>query len=193
MGNIIDNIRREIISKCESRNNRERYNFDYWEEHVKFVVKYALELANLYGADKEVVELGALLHDVALVEPVGSREDHHINGAELAIEILNRHGYTHKGKIERIKNCVLHHRSSHFSENAEEICVADADILAHFANIPMIFQCVYGRDKKSLNVGREDIVAYLKKDYSELSKHTQKVFKTQYETIMLMLFHKKVF
>ena len=47
-----------------------------------------LALAQKYGADIEIVKLGALLHDIALICKVGDRKDHHINGKILAEEIL---------------------------------------------------------------------------------------------------------
>lgn len=49
-----------MTANCEYiESSDDRFNF--WEQHVKLVVKEALLLAEEYGADKEIVELGALL------------------------------------------------------------------------------------------------------------------------------------
>ena len=59
-------------------------HFDYWNEHIKYVYIESQKLAIKYGADMEIVKLGALLHDIALICKVGSKKDHNINGKILA-------------------------------------------------------------------------------------------------------------
>ena len=41
-------------------------------------------------------------------------------------------------KIKKVVGCVLSHRTSKNCTNIEELCVADADILAHLDNMNMI-------------------------------------------------------
>ena len=67
-------------------------NYDFWDEHIKFVVKEAVNLAKIYGADLEIVELSALLHDVALMKG-GEKLDHHIKGKEIANELFTKYKY----------------------------------------------------------------------------------------------------
>lgn len=161
-------------------------NYDFWEQHVKYVVKEAKELALKYNADLEIVELGALLHDVALMSNVGERKDHHINGANIARDILKRIKYPEE-KIESVVGCVFNHRSSKNATNIEEQCVADADILAHFDNISMLFNSAFNRN----NVKLQDIKEWLKecfeKDYNDLSENTKEYFKERYEMICNIL------
>ena len=61
---ITEIIKEELIKRCEKYEKKTNYN--YWENHIKYVVKNAKELAQKYNADAEVVELGALLHDIAV-------------------------------------------------------------------------------------------------------------------------------
>lgn len=82
---MIENIRNEFIQI--SKNYEERTSYNYWEEHVKYVVDFALELAEKVDADKEIVEIGAILHDIAKVL-VEEREPHNIIGADLAGEMF---------------------------------------------------------------------------------------------------------
>lgn len=160
-------------------------NYDFWNNHIKFVVDEALKLASVYGADKEIVELGALLHDIALVSNIGTKADHHIQGAKIAEEILTNLKYP-QDKREKVVNCVLHHRSSKNAENIEELCVCDGDILAHFDNIPNAF--VVGVKKHNFSKP-EQFKAWLAGDYDDLSEQTKIAFKDRFNAIMSTLFN----
>lgn len=160
-------------------------NYDFWNNHIKFVVDEALKLASVYGADKEIVELGALLHDIALISNIGTKADHHIQGAKIAEEILTNLKYP-QDKREKVVNCVLHHRSSKNAENIEELCVCDGDILAHFDNIPNAF--VVGVKKHNFSKP-EQFKAWLAGDYDDLSEQTKIAFKDRFNAIMSTLFN----
>ena len=165
----------------------DKYNF--WEEHIKYVVQEALALAEKYNADAEIVELAALLHDVALIAKVGTREDHHINGAKIAEAMLSKNDYP-KEKIDKVKKCVFNHRSSKNGSDAEDICIADADILAHFDNIPMLFNTVMNNvwgDKSEKNTSLTELRNKMRKifehDYNDLSEKTKLHFNDRYKLI----------
>ena len=161
-------------------------HFDFWEQHIKLVVREARALADEYGADKEIVELGALLHDIALVQEVGTRAQHHVNGQAIAERLLSEYGYPEDRK-EKVMGCVLHHRSSRLAENLEEMCVADADIIAHFDNIPMCIGSVF----RSGSFDTQSVAAwvgYFEGDYNDLSPRTKRTFQPRYDTIMDVLF-----
>ena len=98
------------------------------------MVQEALVLAGKYNADTEIVELAAMLHDVALIAKYGTRKEHHITGAEMAETILLKHNYP-QDKTDKVNKCVFNHRSSKNGTDIEDICVADADILSHFDNV----------------------------------------------------------
>ncbi len=74
-------------------------------EHAFRVRNLALRLAGFAGADPEVVEATALLHDVGHV--VG-REDHAANGASVAQELLAESGFPRE-KISRVTLCIQRH------------------------------------------------------------------------------------
>ena len=52
---------------------------DFWNEHIKYVYDKALVLAKKYDADIEIVSLGALLHDIALIKKVQSLRNYSEN------------------------------------------------------------------------------------------------------------------
>lgn len=180
--NIVDLIKEDIIKYCEEYKVKSSDNYDFWNEHIKYVYNEALTLANKYNADIEIVSLGALLHDIALVKGFGTRADHHINGKKLSEEILLNYDYENS-KLTRVLDCVYNHRSSKNSQTIEELCVADADILAHFDNIPMLFNSAFNRNNVSLNEIDNWMLNCLEKDFNDLSDKTREWYKEKYETI----------
>ena len=76
MNEVIENIKQELLKRCN--NYKEKYGYDFWNDHIKYVVKNSIELAKKYNADVEIVELGALLHDISMPSEIGPRDEHHI-------------------------------------------------------------------------------------------------------------------
>ena len=126
---IIELVEEYVKRKIEDYKNKSEDHYDFWNEHIKYVYEESINLADKYGADKEIVALGALLHDIALINKVGDRKLHHINGEIISREVLNNYNYE-KSKMERVLKCVYNHRSGKNAKTIEEICVADADILS---------------------------------------------------------------
>lgn len=179
---IIDLVKRDIINYCKEYKNNSRDNYDFWNQHIKYVYNEAIELAHKYNADIEIVSLGALLHDIALIKQVGTRAEHHINGKKLAEQILLHYEYQ-EPKLSRVLECVYNHRSSKNSKTIEELCVADADILAHFDNIPMLFNSAFNRNNINLNEIDEWMKNTLEKDFNDLSDKTKKWYEERYNLI----------
>lgn len=179
-------VRARLMRENQAYADTAADHYNHWEQHIKLVVREALLLADAYGADREIVELGALLHDIALVTSTGTRAEHHVNGAEIADRWLDEYGYPAERR-QRVVGCVLHHRSSKYAENLEELCVADADILAHYDNIPMCFGAAYRYGKIKTGTTAEWI-AYFTRDYHDLSEQTKVIFGPRFERIMEVLF-----
>ena len=179
---IIEQIKSVVINLCNIYKEEAIDNYDFWNEHIKYVYEESINLAKSYKADLEIVSLGALLHDIALIKKIGDRKDHHENGAKIAEEILRSYNYN-EDKIKRVVGCVYNHRSSKNSTNIEELCVADADILAHFDNIPMLFNSAFNRNNVSLHEVRTWMKDAFEKDYNDLSDITKENFKEKYDLI----------
>jgi len=180
--NVLEKVKKELMIENNKYSIESEDNYDFWKEHVKYVVDNAKMLAKKYNADLEIVELAALLHDIALITKTGARAEHHITGAEIAENILFKYNYP-KDKTAKIKQCVLNHRSSKNAESIEELCVADADILAHFDNIPMLFNSAFVRNKISLSNVKSWLKEVFEKDYNDLSDKTKEEFKDKYKQI----------
>ena len=168
--------------KIEENKLNSEDNYDFWNEHINYVYKESIFLAKRYNANLEIVSLGALLYDIALICKIGDRKEHYINGKKLASKILDKFNYSNTMKIKVLK-CVYNHRNSKNAETIEEICVADADILAHFDNIPMLFISAVNRNNVKLNEVRTWLKECFEKDNNDLSDKTREIFKEKYKLI----------
>lgn len=183
MDNIINSVMEDVKREIKKYQEESDDKYDFWEQHIKYVYKEAIELAKIYNANLEIVKLGALLHDIALIKKYGDRKDHHTNGVILAKEILDKYEIDEITK-EKVLGCIKNHRSSKNATNIEEMCVADSDIIAHFDNIPMLFNSAYNR----CNINLNDVRSWMKKcfedDYNDLSNQTKELFKERYNQII---------
>ena len=104
------------------------------------------------------------------------------------IKYLNGRG---KGNMdsEMTKNTIADTQDSNSlnSTSIEETCVADADILAHFDNIPMLFSYAFVVKKMNLQDARKYLKQRLEKDYNDLSERTRKEIEDRYENIVNVL------
>lgn len=187
--NITELIKQKLLKRTES--SKEKDGYDFWEDHIKYVVDNAVYLVKKYKADVEIVELGALLHDIAMPSNIGSREEHHIYGAKIAEDLLTKYNYP-QDKIERVKQCVLNHRGSKDlpRNTIEEEIVADADVMAHFDSIPSLFNLAFKELNLDLHAGTEYVKNKLERDYNKLSDRTKDILKERYNNIISVLFNK---
>lgn len=99
--------------------------------HVERVEALAEKLADEEDADKEVVKISVLLHDIGRgKEDRGQVDDHAEWGAEEAEKILKEYGYDDE-TVEKVQHCIETHRYSNDiePETVEAEVLADADNL----------------------------------------------------------------
>jgi uncharacterized protein len=116
-----------------------RMPFHYRWEHVQAVVRLAVRLAERTGADREVSEAAAWLHDVAKPQPTeptgvgaGRRRDHGRDGAVLARRILAGTDFP-PHKVEPVADAIAKHVGLSHDEPVEPLEAAvlwDADKLS---------------------------------------------------------------
>ncbi len=139
---------REII-KEECRNCK-RYSSNVWDQHIVLVIGYSKMLAQKLGADEDLAELAALLHDLGSLR--FGEEGHEITGQREAEKILKELGYSSKA-IEEIKEAIGSHRGSLDvkPKSLTAKILANADAMAHFDVVPVLLRVgldKYNRDEK---------------------------------------------
>jgi uncharacterized protein len=110
--------------------------FNYRWEHVKAVVRTAVRLAEVTGADREIVEAAAWLHDVRK----GDSRDHGRDGAITAREILAQTDFPPL-KIEAVAQAIARHVGLSTTGRIEPLEAAvlwDADKLAKLGAVAVI-------------------------------------------------------
>jgi uncharacterized protein len=130
-----------------STGQEESILFNYRWEHVQAVVQVALRLAELTGADREVVEAAAWLHDIAK----GQSEDHGRDGAVVARRILTGTDFA-PDKINAVADAIHKHVGLWREEPLEPIEAAvlwDADKLTKLGATAVLHFVGYG-----VNAGR---------------------------------------
>jgi uncharacterized protein len=121
-------MRKVTIKEAQQHSGRTEPIYNYRWEHVTAVVTLAVKLASLTGADEEVVEAAAWLHDIA--KDKGS--NHPQMGAAYARRFLPRTNFP-ADKIERVAQAIEQHMGlwrSHPLETLESQVLWDADKLA---------------------------------------------------------------
>lgn len=177
---------KELIKKIENYLKNNVVNkfeyYDAFEEHINPVKNFAVKLAKIYKADKEVVEIAALLHDVAHME---SHENHELVGVEIARKILK--GKLPEEKIKLIVNCVKHHRGNYKRESIEEEIIFCADVMSHVSNF---LNLVYsgGAGRGGLKETKERLKSEISWGWKKMKlPEARKMVEKKYKSINILL------
>ena len=122
--------------------------FDYRYEHTLAVVKAARWLGPLCGADAEVVECAAWLHDVAKrLQAPHTRDSHAQEASALVPELLAGTDFPPE-KIPAVRHAIEHHVGLSLAaplEPVETACLWDCDKLSKIGAASLIhFGCISG-------------------------------------------------
>ncbi len=182
---VVEEVKKFVENECNKPTSKYgREPFDY---HFSFVVKYAEELSNELGGDKEVILVSAWLHDIGSI--IRGREDHHITGAEIAEKKLKEFGYPQE-KIELVKKCILNHRGSKQNErlSIEEKIVAEADAMSNFDNLPGMFKAAFVYENKNQGEAKISVREKLERKWKKLHfDKSREILKPKYDSVMILL------
>ncbi len=188
---IISYLEKEVLRRSESEMNK--FGVGVYG-HICLVVNNVANMSDKYGANLEIVLISAWLHDIASITNYSLYNDHHIHSARIADDILSGFNYD-LDKIEKVKQCILHHRGSVLLEKAssEEQCVADADAISHFDNIPSLLYLAYVTRKLDIEEGVKFVEDKLNRSWNKLSKKGKSLYQKKYdETISVLTRHQLV-
>jgi putative nucleotidyltransferase with HDIG domain len=104
-----------------------------YPNHVVPVTENAKRVAERVGADVELSQAAALLHDIADATMHRTNPDHEAESLKIARELMQKHGYT-EDEIALIVDDAIRYHSCHGGErpaSKEGLVLATADSLAH--------------------------------------------------------------
>jgi uncharacterized protein len=117
-------------------------------DHVQRVFEMATRIAKAEGADLEIVQAAALLHDVQGGETEGGetgRSAHHLESATFAGAILEEEGWPAE-RIEAVQHCIRAHRYRSAAERPQTLeaqVLFDADKLDVLGAIGVVRTIAY--------------------------------------------------
>jgi HD superfamily phosphodiesterase len=85
--------------KCKCNKIQNELGSAFFEQHILIVKEYACRLADILGADQEIVEISSYLHDISAVMDINTLSQHSHLSAETAEFILKERSYD-SDKIE---------------------------------------------------------------------------------------------
>ncbi|MFB6300640.1 MAG: HD domain-containing protein [Halobacteriales archaeon] len=105
------------------------HSADYRYNHILNVVDLASKIADREGADKDIVKVAALFHDIAKLE--AEQDVHAEAGARVAREYLETHGDFPASFVDRVCKSIEEHsyQESVTDLSLETQCLIEADIL----------------------------------------------------------------
>ena len=188
MSNIVSKMQQEIINRSNSfekqtKGTKDEYNI--YREHIQYVYKYVCLLSKNKNVDHEVLELSALLHDIAMTDKTLDRSKHNEYGSEIAEQLLRKNGYP-EDKVQFVKKCILNHSSkrAEYRTTEEEKILVNADGLSHFDSINNLYSLAHN----VMELSDEDTIKFIQdkltRDYDEISDELKYLIQDKYNMIM---------
>ena len=188
MSEIVQKMQQEIIKRSndfeeQTKGTKDEYNI--YREHIQYVYKYVCLLSENKNVDHEVLELSALLHDIAMTDISLDRSKHNEYGAAIAEQLLRENGYP-EDIIQLVKKCILNHSSkrAEYRTTDEERILVDADGLSHFDSIPNLYSLAHN----VMELNNEDTIRFIQdkltRDYKEISYDLKNLIEEKYSTVM---------
>lgn len=176
----------ELKDRCFSSNNH--FGKNIYQHHMLPVIEYADLMAEALEADKEIVEIGAILHDYASVKDYALYPDHQIHGQEEAEKLLKQYEYPQE-KIDHVKACIYEHRGSVRVKqmSKESICVASGDAMAHIANVASLLHLAYTRKGMDVDEGKVWVKGKIDRSWNKLCSEAQEIIKVKYDSAVELL------
>jgi len=182
---IVQKIKNFVENECKKPSSK--YGYEPFPFHFIPMAKYAEELANEMGGDKEVILIAVWLHDIGSI--IFGRDNHHITGAKIAEQKLKELQYPAE-KIELVKKCILNHRGSQQNnrDTIEEQIIAEVDVMSNFDNIAGIFKAAFVYEDKTQGEAKDSVRKKLENKWNQLHfENSKRIIKPKFEAVMLLL------
>ncbi len=175
-----------VEAACRSENNI--FGYGIWTHHILSVLQYGKQVSVLLGADADIVEIAALLHDYASIKDQALYQEHHFYGPHEAEKLLQAYGYP-QTTILAVKECIASHRASTSTvqRTKEAVCLASADAMAHIEHVPSLLYLAYVQHKMTIDEGSTWVQEKLKQSWNKLCPEAQELMQEKYLAALMML------
>ena len=186
MASFTQQIRAIVEEACKRETNI--FGYGIWTHHILYVIEYGKLLAEQLGANEEIVEIAALLHDYASIKDESLYRDHHLHSPLEAERILRKLCYPEE-KIQAVKQCIASHRASTGAERTtpEAICLASADAMAHIDQMPSLLYLAFVRFGMGIDDGTTWVWEKLVRSWQKLCPEAKAMMKDRYEAAQILL------
>lgn len=183
---LIEDIAAIVEAACAAPTNE--FGPGIWSHHIVQVVANGRRLAPLLGADPEIVELAALLHDYASICDARLYAQHHLHSADAAERLLAERGYPAE-RIRAIRHCIETHRGSMSAHRAtpEAVALANADAMSHIQQVPSLLYLAYVRRGMAVEEGAAWVRAKLERTWRKLTPAVQDLIHAEYAAALATL------
>jgi len=174
-----------------------RFGPEILEEHLLIVERFALQLAEVFGADREVVKAAALLHDIAAIYDFTCLPRHAEAGGEMIASLLSSIGPAGRlgfddARIDQVAICVREHSSPKkpAETTLESVCTSHADAMSQIVR-PLYWFC-YARTLKELTHGEalEWYRALIRRNWNSLLDEAKSLVESEYRAVAIITDHK---
>ncbi len=182
---VIAELYKIVEERARHKNNI--FGAQVWETHLLPVVRYAKQVATMVHADVEIVEIAALLHDIASITDKDLVEAHHVHGQEIAQDLLSDLGYP-QAKIDSVKYCIFTHRGSQklVRSTLEAQCVADGDAMSHFDAVYSLFRLALVTKNMNEFEARDFVYHKLERSWNKLSDPAKEIVRPKWEAVEIL-------
>lgn len=143
-----------------------------YENHVLVVANYARDLAAKYGADAQLSEAAALLHDIADIRMARANPQHEQTSLDIARQILTETGFSTDEISLVVDDAIRWHscHDGHKPKSKEGLVLATADSLAHLKTDFYVYAAwAFGRTR-SLEELKDWVLQKIERDlYAKIS------------------------
>jgi putative nucleotidyltransferase with HDIG domain len=168
-----DDLARKVATLyAEKQAGHSTWNDWLYPNHVLVVTENAKLVAERVGADVELSQVAALLHDIADIKMNRSNPDHEAESLNIAREIMTDSGYSDDEIALVVEDAIRYHScyGDNRPKSKEGLVLATADSLAHLQTDFYVFATWEFGKTESLEEVKSWTLAKIERDlYSKIS------------------------
>jgi uncharacterized protein len=179
---MVETIREYVRGECSSSKNA--FEPVFFEQHLSVVTEYAKRLGGVLGADLEIIELAAWLHDLSAVQDITALPKHPGLSAEIARKLLGEKGYPPE-RIDRVARCIASHSVPVQVGGGlpEEVCVSNADAMSQIVKPSYWLYYVFRVRQFGFVEGRNWLRQRVETNWAALIPQAREIIENEYRLV----------